>query len=168
MKRLIKILCIIFLAIPLMYNLGCFEELGYSDDPSNLLVPNPSQGSSGDGGGGAGTPGDGDGAVGVADPPAAQTLRLARLATSLGIAGLVCSCAEVATLRNDLGPDVVLVTPGIRQTSSIKDDQKRTGTPAGAIRAGSSLLVVGRPIRDAPDPAAAARSILSEIAGATG
>ena len=105
-------------------------------------------------------------AVGVADPPAVQTLRLARLATSVGVRGLVCSCAEVATLRNELGPDVILVTPGIRQAGPVADDQKRTGTPAAAIRAGSSLLVVGRPIRDAPDPAAAARSILSEIAHA--
>jgi orotidine-5'-phosphate decarboxylase len=64
---------------------------------------------------------------------------------------------------------VVLVTPGIRPADNAKsDDQKRVGTPAGAIRDGSSLLVVGRPIRDAADPAAAARRILDEIALASG
>jgi orotidine-5'-phosphate decarboxylase len=106
------------------------------------------------------------GTVGVADTPDAQTLRLGRLATSVGIGGLVCSCAEVARLRQELGPDVILVTPGIRPAAGTEHDQKRTGSPVGAIRAGSSMLVVGRPIRDAPDPAAAARLLADEIAGA--
>jgi orotidine-5'-phosphate decarboxylase len=103
-------------------------------------------------------------AVGIAATPAEHALRLARLAQSNGIPGMVCSAAEVAALRAALGPSAVLVTPGIRpQDSAGGDDQKRTGTPAGAIRAGSSLLVVGRPIRDAADPAAAARAISDEI-----
>jgi orotidine-5'-phosphate decarboxylase len=103
-------------------------------------------------------------AVGIAAPPAEHALRLARLAQSNGIPGMVCSAVEVAVLRAALGPSAVLVTPGIRlQDSAGGDDQKRTGTPAGAIRAGSSLLVVGRPIRDAADPAAAARAISDEI-----
>jgi orotidine-5'-phosphate decarboxylase len=107
-------------------------------------------------------------AVGVPDQPSGQTLRLARLAVGCGIPGLVCSCAEVGSLRRELGPDVVLVTPGIRPGAAAADDQKRTGTPASAIRDGSSLLVVGRPIRDAPDPAAAARQIADQIADASG
>jgi orotidine-5'-phosphate decarboxylase len=104
-------------------------------------------------------------AVGVSDLPDAQALRLARLAVAAGVPGLVCSTAEVGALRKALGPDVILVTPGIRQTEGA-DDQKRTGTTRSAIRDGSSLLVVGRPIRDAADPSRAAQSILSEIAEA--
>ena len=104
-------------------------------------------------------------AVGVLADPSEQALRLAQLAHAQGIPGMVCSTAEVAALRSALGPDAVLVTPGIRPqaSSSVADDQKRTGTPTSAIRAGSSLLVVGRPIRDASDPAAAARAISDEI-----
>ncbi len=103
-------------------------------------------------------------AVGVSADPSQQALRLAQLAHAQGIPGMVCSAAEVGALRAALGPQAVLVTPGIRpQDSPGADDQKRTGTPASAIRAGSSLLVVGRPIRDAADPAAAARAISDEI-----
>ena len=102
-------------------------------------------------------------AVGVAGTPAEHALRLARLADSQGIPGMVCSALEVAALREALGPKAVLVTPGIRPRADGSDDQKRTGTPASAIAAGSSLLVVGRPIRDAADPAAAAWAISDEI-----
>lgn len=103
-------------------------------------------------------------AVGVSASPAEQALRLARLAYDLGIPGMVCSTAEVGALRAALGPAAVLVTPGIRPAGgSPSDDQKRTGTPESAIRAGSSLLVVGRPIRDAADPLAAATAICEEI-----
>ncbi len=106
-------------------------------------------------------------ATGVEHTPGDQALRLARLAQSAGVPGLVCSSAEVGRLRRELGPEAVLVTPGIRPAgSSGGDDQKRTGTPGGAIRDGSSILVVGRPIRDAADPASAAQAILSEIAEA--
>ena len=103
-------------------------------------------------------------AVGVPAGPAAQALHLARLAHAQGIPGMVCSAAEVSSLREALGPDAVLVTPGIRPASNAGgDDQKRTGTPESAIRAGSSLLVVGRPIRDASDPRAAAAAMCDEI-----
>jgi orotidine-5'-phosphate decarboxylase len=103
-------------------------------------------------------------AVGVNASPAEHALRLARLAHGQGIPGMVCSALEVGALREALGPKAVLVTPGIRpQRQDGADDQKRTGTPSSAIRAGSSLLVVGRPIRDASDPAAAARAISDEI-----
>jgi orotidine-5'-phosphate decarboxylase len=107
-------------------------------------------------------------AVGCPDGPAAQALRLAKLAVGAGIPGLVCSAAEVRQLREAVGSDVVLVTPGIRPADATAgDDQKRVGTPGGAIRDGSSLLVVGRPIRDAADPALAARRIVDEIAAAS-
>lgn len=103
-------------------------------------------------------------ALGVAADPGAHALRMARLAHEQGIPGMVCSAAEVSALRAALGPAAVLVTPGIRPASgAAADDQKRTGTPESAIRSGSSLLVVGRPIRDAADPAAAATAICDEI-----
>jgi orotidine-5'-phosphate decarboxylase len=106
-------------------------------------------------------------ALGVAEPPDRHVQRLARLARAAGIPGLVCSSAEVGALRQLLGPDVILVTPGIRPAgSSGGDDQKRVGTPRAAIEAGASLLVVGRPIRDAAEPKAAARAIVTEIAEA--
>lgn len=106
-------------------------------------------------------------ATGVEASPAAHALRLARLARDTGIGGLVCSSAEVAALRREVGPDLVLVTPGIRPAGNASsDDQKRVGTPEAAIRAGASVLVVGRPIRDAADPPSAARAILDEISGA--
>jgi orotidine-5'-phosphate decarboxylase len=107
-------------------------------------------------------------AAGVNDGPGAQALRLAKLAVASGVKGLVSSAAEVRQLREVLGPEIVLVTPGIRPADSAGgDDQKRVGTPTSAIRDGSSVLVVGRPIRDAADPAAAARRILDEIQSAS-
>ena len=102
--------------------------------------------------------------VGITDTPAQQVLRLARLAQASGITGLVCSAEEVATLRAELGPEAYLVVPGIRPTGSAIGDQKRVATPATAIAQGASLLVVGRPITRADNPAAAARAILDEIA----
>jgi orotidine-5'-phosphate decarboxylase len=105
-------------------------------------------------------------ALGVQGTPLDHALRLARLAQASGIGGLICSTAEVAALRDMLGSELVLVTPGIRPGPAAADDQKRTGSPASAIRDGASLLVVGRPIRDAADPLQAARAILDEIAQA--
>lgn len=105
-------------------------------------------------------------ATGVAATPAEHVLTLGKLARSSGIHGLVCSTAEVGALRSALGPEAILVTPGIRPAGASVGDQKRVGTPASALRDGSSLLVVGRPIRDAADPVAAARSILAEMSGA--
>jgi len=100
--------------------------------------------------------------------PAEHALRLAKLAWKAGVRGFVCSAAEVATLRKELGPEAILVTPGIRPAGASAGDQKRTATPRGAIENGASLLVVGRPIRDAADPKAAARAIADEIAEALG
>jgi orotidine-5'-phosphate decarboxylase len=105
-------------------------------------------------------------ATGVSASPAEHVLLLGKLARSSGIHGLVCSTAEVGALRIALGPEAILVTPGIRPAGADAGDQKRVGTPASALRDGSNLLVVGRPIRDAADPAAAARSILAEMSGA--
>jgi len=103
-------------------------------------------------------------AVGISAEPGAQALRLAQLAQAQGIPGMVCGAVEVSVLRAALGPQAILVTPGIRPLASVgSDDQKRVGTPESAIRAGSSLLVVGRPIRDAADPGAAAAAICDEI-----
>jgi orotidine-5'-phosphate decarboxylase len=101
--------------------------------------------------------------IGVSVSPAEQVLRLAQLAHSNGIDGFVCSAEETATLRRELGPSAHLVVPGIRPAGSAAGDQKRTATPAAAIAAGASALVVGRPITQAPDPARAAQAILDEI-----
>jgi orotidine-5'-phosphate decarboxylase len=105
-------------------------------------------------------------AIGVTASPAEHVLRLGKLARGLGIHGLVCSTAEVRALREALGPDAILVTPGIRPAGAAVGDQKRVGTPASALKDGASLLVVGRPIRDAAEPVAAAQSILEEMSGA--
>jgi len=105
-------------------------------------------------------------ATGVSATPVEHVLRLGKLARASGIQGLVCSTSEVRALRDALGAEAILVTPGIRPAGAAAGDQKRVGTPASALRDGSSLLVVGRPIRDAADPAAAARSILAEMSGA--
>jgi len=102
-------------------------------------------------------------AAGVSDAPSVQVLRLARLAQRAGIPGLVCSALELMPLRAEFGQDLLLVTPGIRPAGAAAGDQKRTATPADAVRAGADLLVVGRPIRDSPDPHAAALAVLREI-----
>jgi orotidine-5'-phosphate decarboxylase len=104
--------------------------------------------------------------VGVPDEAADQVLRLGRLARSSGLGGLVCSPLELPVLRRELGPDLVLVTPGVRPSGAAADEQKRVLTPAEAARAGASYIVVGRPILKAPDPAAAARAVLAELASA--
>lgn len=105
--------------------------------------------------------------IGVADTPAAQVLRLAKLAKSCGINGMVCSPEEVGELRSNLGTDTVLVTPGIRGVEDATGDQRRIATPAEAIQRGSSMLVVGRPITRAANPAKAASIVLAEIARAS-
>lgn len=101
--------------------------------------------------------------VGVADAPADQVLRLARLTQQCGLDGVVCSAQEAAMLRADLGPDFRLVTPGIRPAGAETGDQRRVMTPSEAIRAGASDLVIGRPITGAPDPLAALKNIQTEL-----
>lgn len=105
-------------------------------------------------------------AIGMEQSPAGQVLRLGRMAQASGIHGLVCSAKEVRTLRQELGRNVQLVVPGIRPAGADVSDQKRVATPAEAIRAGASLLVVGRPITRAIDPALAAQTVLDEISAA--
>lgn len=106
-------------------------------------------------------------AVGVSAPAQDQVRGLAKLAWDNGVRGFVCSPLEVAMLRATLGPDAVLVVPGVRPAGASAGDQKRVATPGAAIRAGADLLVIGRPIRDAADPAAAAAAIAREIGEAT-
>jgi orotidine-5'-phosphate decarboxylase len=101
--------------------------------------------------------------VGITASPAEQVLRLARLAQASGIDGMVCSAEEVATLRRETGPNTLLVIPGIRPAGSAVEDQRRIATPAQAIAQGASMLVVGRPITRAANPAEAAHAILEEI-----
>jgi orotidine-5'-phosphate decarboxylase len=102
-------------------------------------------------------------ALGIADDPAAQAERLARLAYDSGVRHFVCSPAEATTLRAALGTGAQLITPGVRPQGAGAGDQKRVMTPAQAIAAGADRLVIGRPIRDAADPALAARAIAAEI-----
>ena len=104
--------------------------------------------------------------IGLAGSPRDNVVRLARMAVEAGADGLVCSPQEVGELRATLGPGPVLVTPGVRPAGADKGDQARVATPFDAIKDGSSLLVVGRPIVAAPDPAAAADAIVAEIAAA--
>ena len=106
-------------------------------------------------------------AIGAGPDVAAQVERLGRLAWDQGVRSFVCSPREAARLRAALGPDATLVTPGVRfAEGSAADDQKRTMTAAEAIAAGADWLVVGRPIRDAADRAAAARRFAAEVQAA--
>ena len=89
--------------------------------------------------------------------------RLASLAQQSGLDGVVCSAQEAPQLRQTLGPDFKLVTPGIRPVDASLDDQSRVVTPAQAIANGSSYLVIGRPITKAPDPLAALHVIHAEL-----
>ena len=102
-------------------------------------------------------------AVGFAGTPAETAVRLARAAVKAGADGVVCSPEEVGALRRELGSAPVLVVPGIRPAGSAAGDQRRTGTPRAAVQAGATHLVIGRPLRDAPDPAAAADAIAAEL-----
>jgi orotidine-5'-phosphate decarboxylase len=92
-----------------------------------------------------------------------SVLRLTRIARSIGCGGIVASAREAPAVRREFGHDFALVTPGVRPAGSSVEDQVRVVTPAEAIAAGASHIVVGRPITHAPDPAAAARAILEQI-----
>jgi len=102
-------------------------------------------------------------ATGQNGPAAAQVRRLALLTQAAGLDGVICSPQEVAMLRAACGANFLLVVPGIRPAGAALGDQKRAQTPHAAIEAGADYLVIGRPITEAPDPAAAARAILAEL-----
>ena len=101
--------------------------------------------------------------LGVATSVEGHVLHLARMAAEAGLDGCVASPNEIAALRTTHGPAWVIVTPGVRPAGSAAGDQFRIATPRAAARAGAHYLVVGRPITGAPDPAAAAATILQEI-----
>jgi orotidine-5'-phosphate decarboxylase len=101
----------------------------------------------------------------AARPMSEQVANLARLARDGGLDGVICSPHEVAGLRAAFGRDFVLMVPGVRPAWSGADDQKRVMTPAEAMRAGATHLVIGRPITKAADPAGAAHRIAEELAG---
>jgi len=104
----------------------------------------------------------------LTDPPA-LVLHRARLAMAAGCHGVVCSGREARTVREALGPEAIIVCPGIRMPGPRpKDDQKRVVDPATAIAAGADYIVVGRPIRLAPDPVRAAREVVGAIASVRG
>lgn len=102
--------------------------------------------------------------LGISEEPQQLVRRLARLAQDCRLDGVVCSAQEAAMLKQELGADFCLVTPGIRPASASKDDQKRIMTPADALRAGAHYLVIGRPITQAADPLQALQAIGQEIA----
>lgn len=104
--------------------------------------------------------------LGVGRGMKAQVEALGLLACVNGADGIVCSPQEVAAMRAVLGPDALLVTPGVRPAGAALGDQKRVATPGQAVRDGSTHLVVGRPILEADDPCAAARAITAEMADA--
>lgn len=103
--------------------------------------------------------------VGVECPVADEVARLAGLAVRSGSDGIVCSPQEAAGMRKLLGPDALIVTPGVRPAGADVADQRRVATPSAAIAAGASKLVIGRPITRAEDPVAAFEGIVAELTG---
>lgn len=101
--------------------------------------------------------------IGVRDALEQQVARLARLAARRGADGIVCSPREIAAVRQAIGPDRLIVTPGIRPAGADKGDQKRIMSPREALAGGADILVIGRPITAAEDPVAAARAIAQSL-----
>jgi orotidine-5'-phosphate decarboxylase len=102
--------------------------------------------------------------LGNSTEPGELALHLARLSQECGADGVVCSAQEAALVRNACGEDFHRLTPGIRPRGTSAQDQSRILTPEQALRNGATWLVVGRPVTQAPDPAAAADAIIAEIA----
>ena len=105
-------------------------------------------------------------ATGVGRKPAEQVRLLARMASGAGLNGFVCSPLELELLRNELGQNPLLVSPGIRAANAAPDDQSRTLTPTQAAARGATHIVVGRPILKAPDPVTALLAMQSELSAA--
>jgi orotidine-5'-phosphate decarboxylase len=103
-------------------------------------------------------------AVGQDNDTTRQVIRLAKLAQSSGLDGVICSPEEVKVLRQEIGPDFILMVPGIRPTWAAANDQKRFMTPREAIAAGATYLVIGRPITGADNPSEAAQRVGQELA----
>ncbi|HEY6001714.1 MAG TPA: orotidine-5'-phosphate decarboxylase [Anaeromyxobacter sp.] len=101
--------------------------------------------------------------IGLTGSPGSAVERLAKLAVAAGAGGLVCSPHEVGQVRAAVGRGPLLVVPGVRPAGAAKGDQARVATPAEAVGAGADVIVVGRPLRDASDPAAAARAIADSL-----
>ncbi len=101
--------------------------------------------------------------LGIPGGAAGRVRAWAEMARRAGCAGVVCSPQEAAALRAALGAGFLLVTPGIRPAGAASADQRRVATPRAAVEAGADVLVVGRPITGAADPAAAAEAILAEL-----
>lgn len=101
--------------------------------------------------------------LGIGTSPEETVIRLAKLALAAGLDGVVASAREIESIRRACGPRFVIVTPGIRLPAAAAHDQARVATPAAAIQAGANYLVVGRPITQAADPAAAAQAIITEM-----
>ncbi|MBA4382013.1 MAG: orotidine-5'-phosphate decarboxylase [Sideroxydans sp.] len=104
--------------------------------------------------------------IGISASPAEMVSRLAGLTKDSGLDGVVCSAQEAAALRQQCGKDFCLVTPGIRPANAAANDQSRIMTPSAALEAGSSYLVIGRPITQAADPLVALKEISQDIGGA--
>lgn len=103
--------------------------------------------------------------IGFSGTPAANVLRLAALAQSGGLDGVVCSAQEASVIRRDLGPRFITVTPGIRMPGDAKGDQERIVTAVDAVRQGAHYLVIGRPVTQAKDPAATLEAIRASLEG---
>ena len=101
--------------------------------------------------------------VGIERSPEEQVMKLARLTHTCGLDGIVCSAQEAVLMRSQFGDKFCLVTPGIRLETSVQDDQRRTLTPAAAIAAGSSYLVIGRPITQSVNPADTCKLIIQSL-----
>ncbi len=101
--------------------------------------------------------------MGINQTASCMAVKLASMAKNSGLDGVVCSAQEASSMRQSLGDEFLLVTPGIRPAGSQADDQRRIMTPADAIQAGSSYLVIGRPITQADDPVGILRTLNSEI-----
>ncbi len=101
--------------------------------------------------------------VGLRESPSEAVTRLARQSVAAGAYGIVCSPREVAMVRQAVGADALVVTPGVRPEWASAGDQRRVMTPREAVKAGASMIVVGRPILEHPDPAEAVRLIREEM-----